>query len=86
MIANIIQIALGDQPGSTIQPAGLSLESFRQFVEDVTGAEVVDAVDGVEAKRVDVIFGQPVQRVVDNEAANAVAPGPVKLIAFPQGV
>ena len=51
----------------------LILECLRQFVEDVASAEVVDAVDGIQAKRVHVIFGKPVQGVIDDEAADAVA-------------
>ena len=77
--ADIFEVALGDQPGLALEPVRLIAESIRQFVENVTSAEVVDAMDGVQAKRVDVIFSKPIQGVVDDEAANAVALGPVKI-------
>ena len=77
--ANIFEVALGDQPSLAIQQLRLTLKGVRKFVEDVAGAEVVNAMDGVQAKRVNVVFGKPVQSVVDDEAANAVASGPVKI-------
>ena len=42
-------------------------------------AEVVDAVNGVQAKGIDVVFGEPVQGVIDKKAADAIALRPIKV-------
>ena len=85
MNANIVEIALGSEPGLTLKAPRLFLECLRQFVEDVASAEIVDAVDGVQPKRVDVIFGEPVQRVVDDESAHAIALRTVKVDGLSPG-
>ena len=51
----------------------------------MASAEVVDAVDGIQAKRVHVIFGKPVQGVIDDEAADAVALRSVKVDGLSPG-
>ena len=84
--ANIFKTALGDDPGLPLQTPGLILEFFRQLIEDMMSAEVVDAVDRVQAKGIDVQLGQPVERVVDEVAAHRFAVGVVMVIASPQGV
>lgn len=55
------------------------MKGVRDLTENVPHAEVEDAVDGVEAQPIDVIVGQPVERVVDEEAAHLVAVGPVEV-------
>ena len=60
-----------------LELASLILENLRQFVEEVMSTEIVNAVDGIQAKRVHVIFSQPVESVVDDPAADAVALGAI---------
>ena len=57
----------------------LCVKSVGELGQDVARAEVEDAVNGVEAQPVHVIFGQPVERVVDEEPAHLVAVGPVEV-------
>src|SRR5882672_11238717 len=47
--------------------------------------EIVDAVDGIEAKGVDVIFGEPVKSVINDPAADAVTLGPVEVNGLAPG-
>ena len=56
--ANILEIALGDNPSLAIQSLGLPLKGLRQFGEDVVRPIVIDSVNCVQAKRVRVIFGR----------------------------
>ena len=50
------------------------------------GAQVDYRVYRVEAERVNVKLGQPVERVLHEEAAHAVDSAPSKLSPAPQGV
>ena len=77
--ARIVQIALGHQPGAAPQTGRLGVKRVGELGEDVARAEVEDAVDGVEAQPVNVIVGQPVERVVDEEPPHLVAVGPVEV-------
>ncbi len=70
--AHVFKIAFGNQPRFTPQTLCLGVKGFRKFLQDVARAEVVDAMDGVEPEGVHVIFGQPVQGIVDDPAANTV--------------
>src|ERR1700730_1647352 len=77
--ADVFEIALRDHPGLAIKPACLILECLRQFLEDVTSAEVVNAMYGIQAKRIQVVFSKPIEGIVDDEAPDAVALRPVKV-------
>ena len=83
--ADVFEIALGNDPGLALQALSLVMERFRQFVENMAGPEIVDAVDGIQAKSVDVILGEPVQGVVDDPTADAVALRPVKIDGLAPG-
>ena len=55
--------------------------------DDVLFAVVEDRMDGIEAQAVEVIFLEPVERVVDEEVAHRPARrAPSKLRPAPQGV
>src|SRR6516162_8223432 len=45
----------------------------RHLAKHVTSAKVVDLMNRVEPQPVDVIFGQPVQRIVDEESSYSIA-------------
>src|SRR6202011_3534188 len=77
--ARIIQVALGNEPGLAPERARLALKSFGHFAEHMIRAEVINPVNRVEPKRVDVILSQPVQRIVDEETPYAVALRTVKI-------
>ena len=77
--AYVFEIALRDHPGLALKPACLILKCLPQFLQDVTGAEVVDAVYGIQAKRIHVVFSKPIEGIVDDEAPDAVALRPVKV-------
>src|SRR6202162_6383374 len=47
--------------------------------------EIVNAVNGVKTKRIHVIFGQPVQGIVDHPAAHAIALRPIKVDGLAPG-
>ena len=49
------------------------MDQVRKFFQDVHGAEIVDAVYGVQPQSVDMILRDPVQRIVEDEAADLVA-------------
>src|SRR5918999_2876997 len=53
------------------------MDGVGNVAKDVTRGEVEDSVYRVEAEPVDVVFRDPVQRVVDDEAAHFVAFGVV---------
>src|ERR1035438_686413 len=70
---NIVEIAFRDQPRLTSQQRRLLVESVGELCQKVRGAEIVNAVNRIQPQRVDVIFGQPVQSVVDEKLPDAVA-------------
>src|ERR1700736_2501705 len=77
--ARIIQVALGNEPGLAPERARLALKSFGHLAKHMIRAEVINPVNRVEPKRVDVILSQPVQRIVDEETPYAVALRTVKI-------
>src|ERR1700730_16983065 len=75
----IIQVALGNEPGLAPERARLALKSFGHSAKHMIRAEVVNPVNRVEPKRVDMILSQPVQRIIDEETPYAVALWTVKI-------
>ena len=69
----VVEVAFRDQPGRAAEACGLRVKVLGHFLENMARAEIENAVDGVEAQRVDVILRQPVEGVVHKEAAHAVA-------------
>src|ERR1700687_3823059 len=49
------------------------METLGQLSQNVARAEIEDAVNRIQTQRVDMIFGQPVQRIVNYEAPHAIA-------------
>jgi hypothetical protein len=45
--SNIVQVALSNHMNDPAQPIGLGVHGFCQFTQDMTGAKVEDAMDGV---------------------------------------
>src|SRR3984957_11382141 len=84
--ADIVQIAFGDDPGPASQLGGLLVKPVAQFSQNVADAEVENSVDGIQAKRIEVVFGHPIERVVDDKAADSIAAGVVVVYrASPRG-
>ena len=71
--ANIVEIAFGDDPCLAPELRGLFVKAIAKLGENVAGAEVENPVDGVQPKRVDVILGEPIERVIDDEAPDPIA-------------
>ena len=67
----IVQIALGDEPCLAPKQPRLLMKGRRHLAEYVSRAEVEDLVNRVEPQRVDVVFGQPVQSIIDEESPDA---------------
>src|SRR6185437_6890687 len=51
----------------------------RDLAQDVVGAAVLDRMHGVEAQSVEMIFLEPVERVLDEEVAHGPALGAVEI-------
>src|ERR1700730_12193585 len=77
--ARIVHVPLGNEPGLAPERARLALKSFGHLAKHMIRAEVINPVNRVEPKRVDVILSQPVQRIVDEETPYAVALRTVKI-------
>jgi hypothetical protein len=71
--ARIIEVALADHDDFPLEPGALDVHRIRQLPQHMAGAEVVDPVDRIEPEPVDVVLGDPMERVVDHEAPNLVA-------------
>ena len=69
----IVEVALRDQQDGASEPFCFCMDQVRKFFQDVHGAEIVDAVYGVQPQSVDMILRDPVQRIVEDEAADLVA-------------
>src|SRR5205085_12658330 len=70
--AHVVQIAFGDCPCRAAQRTRLRPKTLGDLCEQMAWANVYDAMDGIEAERIHVILGQPVERVVNEIAAHAV--------------
>ena len=57
--AHVVEIALGDDLHPPPQGPRLAVNRRGQLLQDVPGAEIEDAVDGIEAQGVDVVLASP---------------------------
>ena len=73
----IVQVALSNHMNDPAQPIGLGMHGFGQFTQNVTGAKVEDAMDGVQPESVDMKLSDPIERIIDEVRADFVAVGPV---------
>ncbi len=73
----IVEIALRDQVKGAAGGIRFAVHGFGQLFQEGTRRLVDDAVDRVEAERVDMILPDPVAGVLDEEAPHVVAPGAV---------
>src|SRR5580658_7763636 len=55
------------------------MKPVAKFRQNMARAEVENSVDRVQSKGIYVIFGEPIERVLDNEAANAIAAWPIEV-------
>ena len=69
----IVEGAFGDHEDLSPQSSGLNVHGLGEFPEDVVGAEIVDPVDRVQSKPVDMVLGHPIERIVDDEVPDLVA-------------
>ena len=53
---HVVQIAFGDNVDPPPECLALPVDSLGQFLKNMPGAEVVDAVDGVEPQGVNMVF------------------------------
>jgi hypothetical protein len=75
--ADVVQITFADE---VVLARGLArdlADAFRQFLDEVLGALIVDLVQGVQPQGVEMVFAQPEEGVFDEEVANAKAVGRV---------
>src|ERR1041384_1861073 len=70
--AHVVQIAFGNRPRRAPKRVRLLVKTLGDLCEQVARADVYDAMDGVEPKRVHVILSQPVERVVNEITTHAV--------------
>jgi len=60
---HVVQIAFGYNMDPASEHCSLAVDRLAQFLKDVPGTEIVDAVDGVQPKCINMVFGDPVQGV-----------------------
>src|SRR5258708_2565029 len=77
--AGVVQVALGDQVEWTIQSLGQVIDRGFQLRQEMAGAEIEDAVDGVQTEGVKVKVLQPIVCVFDKESPDLVAAWAVKI-------
>ena len=70
--AQVVPLVLGDEQRPPPRRAPF-VRRFAQFPQDVNLAFVVHLIRSVQAKAVDVVLVQPVERVIDEEAAHPAA-------------
>src|SRR3990172_2487103 len=75
----VVQVALSDQITSLAKSLRQLMNHDRQLLEEGLSREVPDAVDRVQPEGVQVEFCEPVEGILDKEAANLVATGPVEI-------
>ena len=61
------------------------MKSVPKFRQNMADAEIENSVDSVQAQRVNVIFSQPIERVLDDKTADAVASCAVVVDRAPPG-
>src|ERR1700730_4584301 len=74
---HVVEIAFRYDPSLAPKRSRQVLKAIPQFGKNMMRAEIEDAVDGVQAERIDVIFRKPVQRVVDEETPDSIASRPI---------
>ena len=68
VVAGDVAVVLGHQVDGTVE--AVVADGQRQFGDEVGVGRVVDPVDGIEAQAVEAVLGQPVEGVLDGEAAH----------------
>src|SRR5689334_15124382 len=48
------------------------MDGIGHFFENVEGAEIVNAVNGIQSQGIDMILGDPIQGIVNDKATNVV--------------
>ena len=79
-VTGLVAIVFQDQVDVAIRLDGTP-HCIGQFREDVGRGVVNDRVNRVQSKSVEVIFGQPVQGIVDEEVADDTAFGSIEIDA-----
>jgi hypothetical protein len=70
---DVVKIAFGDHPNRTTQFLYLLVNGFPDFVQDVLGTKIEDAMDGVDSKTIDMIFRHPVKGIINDEVSDLIA-------------
>ena len=68
-----VVVVLQHQMNVTAGVGEMVAHAARQFVQDMLGLVIDDGVDGIEAKAVEAVFLQPIQRVMNIEVAHSAA-------------
>src|SRR5260370_20649843 len=80
----VVGVRFGDQQHRPMKRRGQRIDLAGQLLEYVLWGLVNDRVHRVQAQAVDVVLANPHQRVVDDEATDLVAAGPLAIqIASP---
>src|SRR5690606_35213286 len=69
----IVEIAFGDDAKRPPRSGPLQPGDITNFSEDMPRAEIINRVNGVEAKAIEVKVAQPLANVVKNVTANSIA-------------
>ncbi|OPY69912.1 MAG: hypothetical protein A4E62_01704 [Syntrophorhabdus sp. PtaU1.Bin002] len=70
---HIVQIALRDHVDISPQSRALTVDRFAQFLEKVVGAEVEDAMNGIDSQGINMKLCDPVEGVAHEIMADPVA-------------
>ena len=81
--ANVVHVAFGDQPGLPPQSRCLLVKSLAQLRQNMDRTVVINVVNRVQPECVDVIFAEPIESIVYDEAPDAIASGPVEVDSRP---
>ena len=78
----VVQVALRDYVNLPAEAFGGGANLLLKLREEMVSAEVEDSVNRIKPKRIDVEVLDPIERVIDEEAADGVALRSVKVYCF----
>src|SRR5262245_52791020 len=75
----IVQGAFGNHDNLPVQRLGLRVNRRSDLLQNMVGAEVVDPVNRIESKGIDMVFGHPIESIADKIMPDIVGVGPIEV-------
>src|SRR4030095_5818673 len=66
---NIIEITFRDDMNRPLQDFCRSMDSHREFSDDMVGTEIINAMNGIQTQTVNMVFNEPIEGILNDEVA-----------------